>query len=365
MGLARASRTTHPKTIRLFEQLLAEVHGGPFTIETPFFWKTKTDVLEVLKDHGGSDLLDTSVSCTKTFENADKKTHCGGCSQCIDRRFAASAAGLSEQDHPGLYTKDFVNEPIESPETKTLLIDYLAQAKEFATSSADRYEARYLSELASTEEYLRGVPKADRITALYALCHRHGQQVMRGAQLLNDPARELRKGTLPAMLSEREYLKSPVIRLCEEICGRLTRAIPLCFKTVRPADENDFNDKIDGLLNGWRNEFEREHPCASFARAKVVPDHLNPQQGLLVESKYLRGSTTPSKATDGLAADLFKLPTEFFKLLVVYDPERAINDDDGFRQAFESRGNCPRSNCPLGLLAIPRPLFGSQVTPSV
>jgi len=140
MGLARASRTTHPRTIRLFEQLLTQVHDGDFTIETPFFWMTKTEVLRTLKENGGSDLLDTSVSCTRTFDNTDQKTHCGGCSQCVDRRFAAVAAGLSEQDHSGLYTSNIVNDTIDDPETRTFVVDYLAQAKEFATSSADRFE---------------------------------------------------------------------------------------------------------------------------------------------------------------------------------------------------------------------------------
>jgi hypothetical protein len=72
----------------------------------------------------------------------------------------------------------------------------------------------------------------------------------------------------------------------------------------------------------------------------MVPDHLKPSGAFLIESKYLRGNTTPSKATEGLAADMFKLPPSFFKLLVVYDPERAIADDDEFREAFESRGRC-------------------------
>lgn len=340
MGLARASRTTHPQTIRLFEQLLAFVHGRTLTIETPFFWKTKTDVLRALKSNDGEDLLDTSVSCTRTFQNAHHKTHCGGCSQCVDRRFAAVAAELSGQDHPGLYTSDFVNDVIEDPETRTLVIDYLAQAKEFAICSADRFESTYLNELADIEDHLNDVPKGERVAALHRLCARHGQQVMQAVRTLNDPIREVKKGTLLGMLNQRDYLKTPISRLADELCERLSRSLPISFKGQKPANEDDFNDKVDGLLNGWRKEFEREHPCASFARAKMIPDHTSTSQLFLLESKYIRGATSPSKATDGLAADLFKLPQEFFKLLVVYDPGRAIVDDDEFRAAFESRGHC-------------------------
>ena len=340
MGHGRASRTTHPRTIARFEQFLTIVHGSAFSIETPFFWKTKTDVLTTLHENGGTDLLDTSVSCTRTFDNDKDRTHCGGCSQCVDRRLSAVAAGLSEQDHSGLYTKDIIKDPITDPETRTFVVDYLAQAQLFATQSADAFEKKYLYELAEIEDHVRGVPKEQWLERLHGLCNRHGTQIMKAARLLNDPVLAPKPDTLLAMLNSREYLKTPVDRLCEAVCEVLSRGLPTMFKGQKPADENDFNDKVDGLLSSHQGEFKREHPVASFARAKMVPDHLNPSEGFLIESKYLRGATTPSKVTDGLAADMFKLPPSFFKLLVVYDPERAIADDNEFRQAFESRGSC-------------------------
>jgi 7-cyano-7-deazaguanine synthase in queuosine biosynthesis len=340
MGLARASRTTHPQTLRFYEEVLALIHERPVAIDTPYFWKTKTDVLLTLKESCGSDLLDTTVSCTRTFENADTKTHCGGCSQCVDRRFAALAAGMFEQDHAGLYTKDFINDPIESGEARTLVVDFLGQAKDFATSSADKFIQTYLTELIAVEEHLQGVERIDRLTRIFELCRRHGQQVMYAAGILNDPTRPVKPGTVAEMINTRAYLQTPIVRLVEDVCERLARGIPLIFAHQRPTNEDDFNDKVDGLLNGWRKEFAREHPCASFARAKMVPDHLDPVHNFLVESKYLRGATTPSKVTDGLGADMFKLPPEFFKLLLVYDPDRSITNDDEFRKAFEIRGNC-------------------------
>jgi 7-cyano-7-deazaguanine synthase in queuosine biosynthesis len=339
MGHGRASRTTHPRTITRFEQFLTIVHGSAFSIETPFFWKTKTEVLTTLHENGGTDLLDTSVSCTRTFDNEKDKTHCGGCSQCVDRRFSAVAAGLSEQDHSGLYTRDIIKDRMD-PETRTFVVDYLAQARLFATLSADAFEKEYLHELADIEDHVRDVPKEQRLDRLHDLCNRHGMQIMEAARRLNDPMIAPKPGTLLAMLNSREYLKTPVVRLCEAVCKVLSRGLPTMFKGQKPADENDFNDKVDGLLTSHQSEFKREHPVASFARAKMVPDHLNPSEGFLIETKYIRGATTPSKVTDGLAADMFKLPPSFFKLLVVYDPERAIPDDDEFRQAFESRGNC-------------------------
>jgi hypothetical protein len=340
MGHARASRTTHPRTIENFESFLSLVHGRAFSIETPFFWRTKTDVIGILKENSDAGLLDTTVSCTRTFDNEKDKTHCGGCSQCVDRRLAAVAAGVSGQDHSGLYTKDIIGEPIIDLETRTFVVDYLAQARQFATLSADAFEREYLHELADIEGKLKNVSSEQLCEQIYDLCNRHGMQIMAAARLLNDPMREAKPDTLMAMLNSREYLKTPVVRLCDAVCEALSRGLPITFKGHRPADENDFNDKVDGLLASNESKFKREHPVASFARAKMVPDHLKPSGAFLIESKYLRGNTTPSKATEGLAADMFKLPPSFFKLLVVYDPERAIADDDEFREAFESRGRC-------------------------
>jgi hypothetical protein len=61
---------------------------------------------------------------------------------------------------------------------------------------------------------------------------------------------------------------------------------------------------------------------------------------LLIESKYIRGSTSPSKANEGIAADLTKYPAESHKLFIVYDPERQIADDSKFRVDIEAKGNC-------------------------
>jgi hypothetical protein len=41
-----------------------------------------------------------------------------------------------------------------------------------------------------------------------------------------------------------------------------------------------------------------------------------------------------------MAADLIKYPPTAHILFVVYDPERAISDDQIFRNAFEEKGRC-------------------------
>ena len=103
---ARASRTTHPRTMFLLSEFLSHVAGTQIALSNVYRWKTKTDVLEVLKTNEAVDLIPSTVTCSRTTMTRGDHTHCGGCLQCIDRRFSANAAGLSDVDHSGLYTLD-------------------------------------------------------------------------------------------------------------------------------------------------------------------------------------------------------------------------------------------------------------------
>ena len=83
---ARASRTTHPRTIYHLKQLFSLLGECEMQIHLPFLWKTKTDTLALLRAGQHPELIPSSVSCSKTFQNLGQATHCGGCSQCVDRR---------------------------------------------------------------------------------------------------------------------------------------------------------------------------------------------------------------------------------------------------------------------------------------
>lgn len=78
----------------------------------------------------------------------------------------------------------------------------------------------------------------------------------------------------------------------------------------------------------------------TYALAKVIPDHDFPRDGVLIESKYLRASTTVAKVTDQLAADLVKYPSSAHVVFVLYDPERLIRDDAIFIRDVQADRNC-------------------------
>ena len=113
---ARASRTTHPQTVERLALLFSMIAESPFSIEMPFFWFTKSDVVDYLKDSGRGHLLPSSVSCTRTYNSGPNATHCGECFQCLDRRIGVYGAGAEKTDNESLYATNIITSSIPSAE---------------------------------------------------------------------------------------------------------------------------------------------------------------------------------------------------------------------------------------------------------
>ena len=342
---ARASRTTHPQTIGRLKSLFSIVAEKSFDIEAPFLWYTKSDVVGSLKDSGHGHLLPSSVSCSHTYNSGPNSTHCGECFQCIDRRIGIYGAGAEQSDNESLYATNIITSSIPSAEGKTTAVDYLRQAANFSNWSQQYFYRQTLDELQMLLGWVPGYEDEDELVdKIWGLCSRHGEQVALALRSMRD-AHEgvfspLATDSLLKVVSDREFLKEPIERLVASIEKRLRSAIPKSFRSVRPNNEADLNDKIEGLLDTWQDDLQREHPSVPFARAGVVPDFSLDRGHLLIEGKYIRGATTPSRITEGIAADLTKYPQEAHILFVVYDPQSAIADRDRLKRDFESRGNC-------------------------
>jgi len=340
---ARASRTTHPKTIYWLEKLFQHVSEDTFRIELPYLFKTKRDVIQKLIQSPHQDLISSSVSCSRTYQNLGQATHCGECFQCADRRIASCGAGAEEYDHEGLYALDIVNTAICNPESRTTVVDYVRQASKFAQWNVDHFQFEYLSDLAELIEFvpIKG-NDAEKSDAIWQLAHRHGMEV-RDALLkirnkYDDPYRKIEVHSLLGIISGREHLKPETSRLIESLMKIFRSAIPEMFRLEKPKHEPDLNSKMAALLKTHEPDLRSEHPTKSFGCARVVPDHLIEQADVIIETKYIRGSTTPSKATDGIASDLTKYPQEAHILFFVYDPDHAIPSDFEFTGDIESKG---------------------------
>ena len=128
----------------------------------------------------------------------------------MDRRFAAFASGMEDCDS-GLYAHDFITQEVEDSEVRTMLVDFLCQASEFADWNIDRFYKERASELSEIVEYMDGLDDDEAVKTLYDLCARHGQQVKtaigRIRNQYDDPFRpKPPANTVLHMIDEREYI---------------------------------------------------------------------------------------------------------------------------------------------------------------
>ena len=173
---ARASCTTHPRVLEgcglLFSRLLSE----SITLQNPYLWKTKADVVQVLADRGCTDLIPETISCTRVREATRKSRHCGTCSQCIDRRFSILAADLGEYEPADNYVIDLFKGQHKAGSDLTLVECYVVRAQKLATMSEQTFLATF-GQVYRAIPSLPGIPD-DIAKKIYELHRRYGREVI-------------------------------------------------------------------------------------------------------------------------------------------------------------------------------------------
>jgi 7-cyano-7-deazaguanine synthase in queuosine biosynthesis len=245
---ARATRTTHPKAIDGFSNLFSLLTQKKFHVETPFQWKTKTDIIELIKNAGHADLIKHSVSCSHVFQMTKLHSHCGSCSQCIDRRLATIAAGCEEHDPKEMYKTDiFVGDRSKEGQDIILTESYVRTMTECASMTDLQFFTKH-GELSRVFPYIPG--DSDMVAGiLYQLYKKNGQQVKQaqinsllvyGENIVDRalPERCLMSQLFGAKITEDEYI---TLQEAANILGQHKGTIS------RLADQGHFTDnKIKG-----------------------------------------------------------------------------------------------------------------------
>lgn len=175
---------------------------GLFTVENPYIWKTKADVVKVITDAGCQDLIKHSMTCTHTWEMTNQHTHCGGCSQCIDRRFAVLAANADQHDPVEHYKFDVFTQSRDAQDKKKNVEKIMA--------AAYLERANQVKNLTDVTQFVSSYPDVGRVfkflggdtgqaaQRVFDLYKRHANEVM-GAldELLRRYSKEIRERTLP------------------------------------------------------------------------------------------------------------------------------------------------------------------------
>ena len=172
---ARATRTTHPRVIEGFSRLFSTLLCDTIAVENPFFWKTKSEVVQVIADLGCADLIDETFSCTRVRKATQIGKHCGVCSQCIDRRFGILGAGLEGHEAADRYDTDLFTGARNPGPDLTMAETYVLTANRMAAMS----ETAFLASYGQTFRVLRHLPGSpdENAKRIYELHKRHAQSV--------------------------------------------------------------------------------------------------------------------------------------------------------------------------------------------
>ena len=140
---ARASRSTHPKALSFFSGLFSCLLGFEMSFENPYLWKTKTEIVQSLSDCQAEALIRETRSCAHTRTTKFVGSHCGVCSQCVERWIATRAAGVAEHDPDELYAKHLFTGALSNGPERSLVESYVASALEWSEMSPESLLERY------------------------------------------------------------------------------------------------------------------------------------------------------------------------------------------------------------------------------
>ena len=174
---SRATCTTHPKTLKELSDLFCLVAERDVRVENPFFWKTKTEVVQSIADCGCGDLIASTFSCASVREATKLGgRHCGTCTQCLDRRFGVLAADCARFEAVEGYDVDLFRGPREAGVDTITAESYVLAAVGHARSSETAFLGSYAEALRAVP-YLRIQSYAEAMGRLHRLHQRHGQAV--------------------------------------------------------------------------------------------------------------------------------------------------------------------------------------------
>ena len=340
---ARASRTTHPQVLKLFAEFYQRVLERPFEVDNPFLFKTKAEVVGLIRDHGQADLIRETCSCAhQGMFQSKTQWHCGGCSQCIDRRMAILASGTENNEDAHDYATDVLTGPRKDGYERNMAVNYARHAMELNQLSAEQVAERFATELSRAVR-----PLPDRRKAaedLVAMHQRHAAMVHTViSNNIKLHAGAIVDGTIPessllSLVAGRQHLVSSWRSYAERITEILMKGLPPICQTKKPDNEPRLQEVCDGLLQAADLDLIREYPFMKWGSNLTKPDWSSEELRFWIEAKYVRKKADLAQINEAIAADITKYGDNRRRVLfVIYDPEHLIIDEVRFRGPIEAR----------------------------
>lgn len=337
------TRTTHPKFLALFNEFIKKLFKKDFSVENPFIFCTKTELLDMLTRWDQSELLQATVSCSYTQGKTKMQPQCGTCSQCIGRRFSVVAAGLEGHDRPEYYEKDVFLDSLEEGRETAFAEGYVRTAFEIIELDDVQFFSRY-PELEEAVHFL-GIPPDDCGQKLYDLFQRHATEVVKGATgKCNVHQKELLAGKLPdncliSMLAHRRHLLNPLEVYADKIARILGVGLRINFQTEKPQKEPRLQESAQAALAAADERLRRESPMLSYSVVSTKPDFADTRDYnslLFIELKLVTNRPKLNKIITEITSRITIYRDQgAFVLFVVYDNDDFIVDDEEFVRDLE------------------------------
>lgn len=337
------TRSTHPKFLRSFESLVNTLFAVKMSVENPFIFSTKTEMLRMLENWSQSELIQETVSCSRAQGKTKMQPQCGTCYQCVNRRFSVLAGDLETHDKAEFYERDVFLDPLAEGIETACAEGYVRTAYEIAEMNDVQFFSKYpqLDEIVSNVR----LPPDECGQKVFHLFQRHAKEVM---GVVNEKfmthlphllTSKLPEDCLISMLGARHHLLHPVRLYAEKIGGILARALPLDFQKEKPQNERRVQEAAQAALAAADEPLRRECPMLHYAIVQTKPDFADVRDFdrlLFVEIKLVNNRPKLNKVVTEITSRIMIYRDQgAFALFVVYDTARFIDDDEQFVRPLE------------------------------
>ena len=271
--------------------------------------------------------------------------HCGDCSQCVDRRFAAEASGIEAHDPKERYERDIFWHDLRGAGRRQVEA-HVRVARRLERMGPDEFLLSY-REAADAVRYLPGTT-SEAATAIYELHRRFAKETLAIVERhVVRQAPHIARGEhgargLLGLLSDPRLEAIPAAVMAADIAGMLGEALPLCFQSTQPKNETELQDAIEGILNSAQHHLEREGPVVAYSLIRTKPDFSvgEADKNLYIEAKLVKGRDSMRYAIKSIGeSSSYYVDQGAYALFVVYDTSRHIVNDAKFREPFEKKAN--------------------------
>jgi 7-cyano-7-deazaguanine synthase in queuosine biosynthesis len=266
---ARATHTTHPLVLKHFREFFSVAVGEPIEVWNPFIWKTKADVIQSIVDHDCGGLIKHTVSYTRTYDITKLHTHCGCCSQCLDRRFAILAAEAAEHDPVEMYKVELLTGARDRPNDQTMAESYVRTALELREMGELAFFGKFSGEAARVCAGFPSLRPDDIARQVFDLHQRHGQGI-------------------------GNVLKAAVEEYSAELVSRSLSPSSVLMMTIAPGGAPTLatTDMLGDAIMTWIDEAEAESASGDQRGGAYVPD------GAPIHGRMRRGHGKSSPALE-------------------------------------------------------------------